>query len=167
MIESAVVWVLHILALPAVGLSSVFVVSFISATLLPLASEPAVFAVIKSNSALLWPAILAATAGNALGGAVDYWMGFGAKKAISEQATQQRGTRWFRGLEGFGPKVLLLSWLPLIGDPLCVLAGWLKWPFWPCFAYMAVGKGVRYIALTWILLWIPDGIWHQIGAWLG
>lgn len=55
------------LALPQFGLSTVFIVSFISATLLPLGSEPAVFGLIKINPAMFWPAILVATAGNTLG----------------------------------------------------------------------------------------------------
>ena len=58
---------LHTLALPSVGLSAVFVVALVSATLLPLGSEPAVFAVVKANPELFWPAILVATAGNTLG----------------------------------------------------------------------------------------------------
>jgi len=35
-----------------------------------------------------------------------------------------------------------------VGDPLCAVAGWLRLPFWPCLAYMAAGKGLRYLALT-------------------
>jgi membrane protein YqaA with SNARE-associated domain len=163
MLEIAVVWLLNVLALPAVGLSSVFVIGFISATLVPMGSEPAVFAVVKSNAALLWPAILAGTAGNTLGGALDYWLGYHAKKAFAAE----RSSRWFGWLLRYGPKTMLLSWLPLIGDPLCVLAGWLKLSFWPSILYMAVGKFLRYVALTWILLRIPDGFWHMIGNWLG
>ena len=68
------------LALPQFGLSTVFVVSFVSATLLPLGSEPAVFGLIKLNSDLFWPAILVATVGNTLGGGVSWWMGLGAHK---------------------------------------------------------------------------------------
>ena len=60
MIESAVLWLLKVLAAPAVGLSSVFIIAFISATLVPLGSEPAVFAVVKANPAMFWPAILVA-----------------------------------------------------------------------------------------------------------
>ena len=65
---------LSYLALPKFGLSTVFVVSFISATLLPLGSEPAVFGLIKLNPDLFWPTIFVATAGNTLGGVVDWWM---------------------------------------------------------------------------------------------
>ena len=70
------------LALPKFGLSTVFTVAFVSATLLPLGSEPAVFGLIKLNPELFWPAILVATAGNALGGAVTWWMGYGAHEAL-------------------------------------------------------------------------------------
>jgi membrane protein YqaA with SNARE-associated domain len=59
------------LSLPEFGLSTVFVISFISATLLPLGSEPAVFGLIKLNPDLFWPTILVATVGNTLGGLVS------------------------------------------------------------------------------------------------
>ena len=76
------------LALPQFGLSTVFVVAFISATLLPLGSEPAVFGLIKINPELFWPA---------------------------------------------------------------------KLPFWPCLAYMAVGKFFRYLVMTSVLLYFMPG----------
>lgn len=162
MIESAVVWGLGVLAIPTVGLWSVFIVSFVSATLLPMGSEPAVFAVIKANGALYWSVIVVATAGNTLGGALDYWMGYSAKQAFS----RERKSRWFHWLEHYGPKTMLLSWLPIIGDPICTLAGWLHLPFWPSVMYMAIGKFLRYIAMTWILMSLPDGFWRQIAHWL-
>ena len=162
MIESAVLWLLHTLAIPSVGLTSVFIISFVSATLLPMGSEPAVFAVIKLNPAMFWPVILVATVGNTLGGVVDYWMGYGAKQAFAKE----RSSRWFGWLERFGPKTMLLGWMPGIGDPICTLAGWLKLPFWPSVFYMAIGKFLRYILMTWLLLNVPDGFWHQVGDWL-
>lgn len=162
MIESAVVWLLNTLAVPTVGLTSVFIISFISATLLPLGSEPAVFAVIKGNPEMFWPVILVATLGNTLGGAVDYLMGYGAKQTFAKQ----RSSNWFRWLERFGAKTMLLAWLPVIGDPICTLAGWLRLPFWPSLAYMAVGKLLRYLVMTWLLLHVPDGFWRSIADWL-
>jgi len=158
MIESAIYWLLKVLALPAVGLSSVFVISLISATLLPLGSEPAVFAVAKANGALFWPAIGVATLGNTLGGVVDYWMGYCAKQLFAKE----RASRWFAWLERFGAKTLLLAWLPVIGDPLCVMAGWLKTPFWPSVFYMAAGKFLRYLTMTSVLLYVPDGFWRRM-----
>jgi len=48
----------------------------------------------------------------------------------------------------------LLSWLPVVGDPLCAVAGWMRLPFWPCVFYMALGKLARYTLLTAGLLWL-------------
>ena len=136
------------LALPQFGLSTVFVVSFISATLLPLGSEPAVFGLIKINPELFWPAIVVATVANTLGGGVSWWMGLGAHKVVDKARGYQTDVRALKWLERFGAKACLLSWLPVVGDPLCAVAGWLKLPFWPCLAYMAVGKFARYVSMT-------------------
>jgi membrane protein YqaA with SNARE-associated domain len=162
MIESTIAWLLHLLAAPEVGLTSVFIISFISATLLPLGSEPAVFAVIKANPALFWSTIFVATAGNTLGGIVDYGLGYRAKQSFAKE----RDSRWFRWLARYGAKTMLLAWLPVVGDPLCTLAGWLKLPFWPSVVYMAIGKFARYLTMTALLLYVPDGVWSTIAHWL-
>ncbi len=139
---------LSLLALPKFGLSSVFVVSFLSATLLPLGSEPVVFGLIELNPHLFWPAIAVATFGNTLGGAVTWWMGLASHKVIERHQHSKHHLRALEWLERLGPKACLLAWLPIVGDPLCAVAGWLKLPFWPCLAYMAVGKGARYLTMT-------------------
>ena len=163
MIESIVLWLLKVLAAPAVGLTSVFLISFVSATLVPLGSEPAVFAVVKANPAMFWPAILVGTLGNTLGGGFDYFLGYRAKVAFA----RERKTRWFHWLERYGAKTMLLSWLPGIGDPLCTLAGWLHLPFWPSIIYMAIGKFARYLTMTAVLLYVPDGFWKRIAEMAG
>lgn len=145
--------ILEALALPEFGLSTVFIVALVSATLLPLGSEPAVFGLVKLEPSLFWPAVLVATAGNTLGGAISWWMGYGAEWAVEHarhKPTEHRVLGW---LERFGPKACLLSWLPVVGDPLCAVAGWLKLPFWPCMLYMAIGKFGRYLVMTAALLW--------------
>ena len=150
---------MQLLALPEYGLSTVFIVSFISATLLPLGSEPAVFGLVKLNPGLFWPAILVATAGNTLGGALDWWMGFGAHKVVDKYKHGSAHSKALIWLEKLGPKACLLAWLPIVGDPLCAVAGWLKLPFWPCLAYMAVGKFLRYFLMTASLVWaFPGGL---------
>ncbi|MBT9458046.1 MAG: DedA family protein [Burkholderiaceae bacterium] len=145
------------LALPRFGLSTIFVVAFIGATLLPMASEPAVFGLVKLNPELFWPAVLVATAGNTLGGAVTWWMGYGAERAYELTTHRSPKARALRWLERFGPKACLVSWLPIVGDPLCAVAGWLRMPFWPCMAYMALGKFLRYSTATAALLWVFPG----------
>jgi len=146
------------LALPRYGLSTVFVVAFLSATLLPMGSEPAVFGLVKLNESLFWPAVLVATLGNTGGGALSWWMGLGAEKAYEvvskRKPTEAKALAW---LQRFGPKACLLSWLPVVGDPLCAVAGWLRMPFWPCVMYMAIGKLARYVTMTAALLWVFPG----------
>jgi membrane protein YqaA with SNARE-associated domain len=147
-----------LLALPKFGLSTVFIVSLISATLLPLGSEPAVFGLVKLDPTLFWPAVGVATVGNTIGGVISWWMGFGAEKAW-EQVTHRAAAenRALALLRRFGPKACLLSWLPVVGDPLCAVAGWLRLPFWPCVLYMAIGKFCRYLVMTTALLWVFPG----------
>ena len=155
------------LALPEHGLSTVFTIAFISATLLPMGSEPAVFGLVKLNSDLFLPAIWVDTAGNTLGGVLSWWMGYGAHHAIDKVRSRKvqhslandsisdrmhwRALQW---LEKLGPKACLLSWLPGVGDPLCAVAGWLKMPLIACTFYMAIGKFLRYLLMTSLLLWV-------------
>lgn len=144
-------WIEHLLtllSLPEYGLTTVFLVSFISATLIPLGSEPVVLGLIHLNPGMFWPVVLVATVGNTLGGAVDWWMGYGAHKAADKYRHSNHHARALDWLEKLGPKACLLAWLPLVGDPLCAVAGWLKLPFWPCLAYMAIGKFARYVTMT-------------------
>lgn len=169
---SVVNWLLEVLALPEIGLPAIFLISLISATLLPLGSEPAVFGFVKLAPDMFWPAVLVATAGNTIGGAISYAMGLGAHRAVErwrashphEQAPGQTGDggstmrgRWHQYAQGWlhrmGPPALLLSWLPAVGDPLCAVAGWLRLSFWPCVVYMAIGKFARYSVMTAGLLW--------------
>ena len=146
------------LALPEFGLTTVFLVAFVSATLLPLGSEPAVFGLVQLNPHLFWPAILVATAGNTLGGMVSWWMGYGAHQAVDRyrhSATQLKALDW---LQRLGPRACVLSFLPVIGDPLCAVAGWLRLPALPCAGWMAAGKFARYLVMTAGLLWVwPEG----------
>lgn len=169
---SAIHWLLGVLALPEIGLPAIFMISLISATLLPLGSEPAVFGFIKLAPDMFWAAILVATAGNTIGGAISYAMGLGAHRAVEhwrqthphepsrdehDGMSKSMRSRWHqhaqRWLHRMGPPALLLSWLPGVGDPLCAVAGWLRLAFWPCVFYMALGKFARYLVMTASLLW--------------
>ena len=147
------------LALPEYGLSTLFMVATLSATLLPMGSEPVLFGLVKLNPELFWPAIAVATAGNTLGGAISWWMGWGAEKAYEKITHHSAEHRALAILRRFGAKACLLAWLPVVGDPLCAVAGWLRLPFWPCVAYMAVGKLLRYVTMTAALLWVFPGQW--------
>lgn len=169
-LDSSIQWLLATLALPKVGLPAIFIVSLISATLLPLGSEPAVFGYVKLAPDMFWLAVAVATLGNTVGGAITYFIGEGAEKAYEHwrrkhghppgDAAQQAalaGGRWHRLISRWshrlGPSILLFSWLPVVGDPLCAVAGWLRLPFWRCVLYMAAGKFLRYAFVTAGLLW--------------
>lgn len=143
---------LALIALPRYGLSTLFIVSFVSATLLPLGSEPALFGLLKLNPELFWPAVVVATAGNTLGGMLDWWLGYGAHQVVDRWGHSRTHVKAIEWLERLGPKACVLSFLPLVGDPLCAVAGWLRLPFWRCAGWMLVGKFTRYVVMTWVLL---------------
>src|SRR5215203_7569296 len=90
---------LALLALPEFGLSTLFIASFISATLLPVGSEPALFGLLKLNEDLFWSAIFVATAGNTLGGMLDWWMGYGAHRVVDKYGHSRSHVKAIEWLE--------------------------------------------------------------------
>jgi len=149
---------LAFLALPEFGLTTLFLVALLSATLLPMGSEPALFGLIQLNPDMFWPAIAVATVGNTLGGVIGWWMGLGAHSALDRARHSRTHLKALDWLERLGPKACFFAFLPVIGDPLCVAAGWLKLPLWPCTLYSATGKFLRYLAMTVALLYVwPAG----------
>ena len=145
---------LLLLALPRFGLTTLFVVSFISATLVPLGSEPAIYGLLRLNPELFWSAIFVATIGNTLGGMADWWIGYGAHEVADKYSHSRSHLKALDVLQKLGPRACLLAWLPVVGDPLCAVAGWLRMPFWPCSLYMLIGKFLRYLVYTPLLLWV-------------
>ena len=101
--------------------------------------------------------VLVATVGNTIGGAISWATGYGAERAYEGLAHKKPpgpASRRAQALvDRFGPAACLLSWLPVVGDPLCAVAGWLQLPFWPCVGYMAAGKAARYLTMTSVMLW--------------
>lgn len=109
--------------------------------MLPGGSEAVLFGVLRLNPGLLWPALALATLGNTLGGMTSYLLG----RILPEQKTT-RGLDWVRR---HGSPALLLAWAPLIGDALCVAAGWLRLNAAHAVLFMAAGKLARYLAVAW------------------
>src|SRR3954467_14786527 len=106
--------VLALLALPQFGLSTLFVAAFISATLLPLGSEPALFGLLKLNPDLFWSAIAVANVGNTLGGMLEWWMGDEAHHVVDKYGKSRSHMKALAFLEKLGPKACLLAWLPIV-----------------------------------------------------
>lgn len=137
---------------------SLFVVALVSATLLPGGSEVwlARLWCLGEPVLMLW---LVATGGNTLGSLVNVWLGRYARRFQERRwfpASRQglaRAERWYHR---FGEWSLLLSWAPVIGDPLTVLAGVFRLPWWRAMVLIALAKGVRYgvvlyLANAWLL----------------
>ena len=130
------------------ALISLFSSSFLSATLLPGNSEILLVGLLTAGSASPLLLVLAASFGNTLGGITNIIIG-----RLLPKLKPQRGLDTALGwLNRFGPAALLLSWLPVVGDVLCVLAGWLRMPWGPVVFFLLVGKTVRYVVLTAITL---------------
>ena len=118
------------------SLWALFASSFLAATLLPGGSEAVLYAVLKLQPGEPYAALAVATLGNTLGGMSSYLIG----RAIP-QGTPLKG---LAAVRQYGSPALLLSWVPLIGDPLCVAAGWLRLHAGLCLLFMAAGKFARY-----------------------
>lgn len=122
--------------------------SFLAATLVPLGSEPAL-AVLAARAYPFWPLVLVATAGNYLGACTTYWI---AKKAAALAGARREGgatPRAVRLVAERGAPILLLSWVPLVGDALVAAAGAAGTPFLAFSLWTAAGKFLRYAAVAW------------------
>jgi membrane protein YqaA with SNARE-associated domain len=84
-------------------------------------------------------------------------MGLASHKVVDRYQHSKHHLKALDWLQRIGPKACLLSWLPVIGDPVCAVAGWLKLPFWPCVIYMAIGKFGRYLVMTTALVGLFRG----------
>ncbi len=126
----------------SLSLWGLFVSSFLAATLLPGGSEAVLYAVLTAYPDSYWTAVFVATLGNTLGGMSSYLLG----RVLPGHPTG-KGIDLVRR---YGATALLLSWVPLIGDALCVAAGWLRLAPTPAAVFIAVGKAARYFAVAWL-----------------
>jgi membrane protein YqaA with SNARE-associated domain len=125
---------------PEAGLLALFLSSFLSATLLPGGSELVLAGLVTLHPERLAPALALATIGNTLGGMSTY--------LLARLLPQRADTSRHAWVGRRGPAILLLSWAPLVGDALCAGAGWLRLPWRSCLLWMALGKGLRYVAIA-------------------
>lgn len=125
------------------GLFGLFISAFLSATLLPGGSEAVLFALIKFHPEQTAAAFALATVGNTAGGMVTYWMA----RVLPEPKDSTQAHKRLELARHWGAPVLILAWAPIIGDALCVAAGWLRLPWLPSTLWMALGKAARYGAI--------------------
>ncbi len=128
--------------------------AFLAATILPFASEAALAAQIKAGFGSTGWLVFAASAGNVGGSVFNWWIGQALRRF--------EGRRWFPfkpadvakatdRFNAYGVWILLLAWLPIIGDPLTLVAGVLRVPLWIFVPLVAIGKCARYIVVAWLV----------------
>ena len=130
---------------------TLFIVSFLSATLLPLGSEALLLYDIRQNH-MLWLLWIVASLGNTLGSMFNYWLGLKGEVYLEDKGflskEKMRKSRSF--FARYGGWTLLLSWVPIIGDPLTFMAGVFRYNF-KCFALIVfVAKSLRYAAVIFL-----------------
>ncbi|MCC2003652.1 YqaA family protein [Enterobacter bugandensis] len=132
----------------ALSLASLFASSFLSATLLPGNSEVVLVAMLLSGVSQSWLLVLIATMGNSLGGLTNVILGrfFPLRE---KSRWQEKAVGW---LKRYGAATLLLSWMPVIGDLLCLLAGWMRISWGPVLFFLCLGKALRYVLVAWATL---------------
>ncbi|KNC89194.1 YqaA family protein [Trabulsiella odontotermitis] len=128
----------------SLSLLSLFASSFLSATLLPGNSEVVLVALLLSGTSKPWLLVLIATIGNSAGGATNVILGrlFPLRKS---SRWQEKAAGW---LKRYGAVALLLSWMPVMGDLLCLLAGWMRIPWRPVLFFLCLGKALRYVVVA-------------------
>ncbi|MCP1445754.1 membrane protein YqaA with SNARE-associated domain [Pseudomonas sp. GGS8] len=128
-----------------------FLAAFGAASLLPLQSEAVLVGLLLSDPYWLWSLLAVATLGNVLGSLLNWWLGRGIERfrerrwfPVSPHHLQQAQKHYQR----YGHWSLLLSWVPIIGDPLTLVAGVLREPLGRFLMIVTLAKGARYSVLA-------------------
>ncbi len=132
-----------------------FAVAFAAATILPMQSEAAFAGLLLTESFPASLLLLAASAGNILGSVVNWLIGRGIERFRTRKwfpvgpERLEQAIKWYHR---HGRWSLLLSWLPIVGDPLTVVAGMLREPMWSFVILVGVAKIARYLAVAAVTL---------------
>ena len=127
------------------ALGGLLVSAFVSSTILPGTSEIALAAIVVDDASRVMPAIAVATVGNTLGGLTSYAIG----RFLPRSTASGRALAFARR---YGAAALILSWVPVIGDALCIASGWLRHDVRAAVAFMALGKLARYVVVAYAAL---------------
>jgi len=135
--------------------ASLFLAAFLAATILPAQSELGLAGLLVSNSYNKMALIAVASIGNTLGAAINWGLGRGIGHFKNNKwfpASPQKldmVSEWYRK---YGRWSLLLSWVPVVGDPITVAAGLLREPFFSFLILVGIAKTVRYLIVALITL---------------
>lgn len=139
---------------PENGLWALFTLSFLASTVVPLGSEWLLVLMVASGTDPV-AAVSVATAGNTAGAVTTYGIGLTGGKWLTRRVLRMDEssiTRTKERYRKYGSWSLLLSWLPIVGDPLCLVGGILKVQWWRFLSLVTVGKLARYWAVAWIVI---------------
>jgi membrane protein YqaA with SNARE-associated domain len=131
--------------------AGLFFTALAAATILPMQSEAALVALLLSDSYPTWALVTIASAGNVGGSVINWLLGRGIlrfqdrKWFPAKAKSLERAQRWYRR---YGKWSLLLSWAPIVGDPLTVVAGVLREPFAVFLLLVTIAKVGRYLVLA-------------------
>jgi membrane protein YqaA with SNARE-associated domain len=132
-----------------------FLTAFVAATILPMQSEAALVGLLLADIHPVWALVSVASIGNVAGSVVNWLLGRGIERFRERRwfpvgpAALDRAQRWYHR---HGKWSLLLSWMPIVGDPLTVVAGVAREPFAVFLALVTVAKVGRYLVLTAVTL---------------
>jgi membrane protein YqaA with SNARE-associated domain len=126
---------------PEAGLAGLTLASFLAATLIPFSSEAVLFGYLKLHPEHAAAAVALATLGNTAGGMTTYWIG----RWLPQKLPDSRALAW---LHRYGTPATFFAWLPLVGDALCVAAGWLRLNWLAAMTFMAAGRLLRYLLVA-------------------
>lgn len=128
-----------------ISLWILFSSSFLASTLLPGGSEALFLYTLSEAVHPAWLIVAVATVGNTLGSLTNWLIGWlvARKRPLVRESDKKALAR----VERYGSPVLLLAWLPVVGDPLCLAAGWAGVPLVRATFFITVGKLGRYLAL--------------------
>lgn len=133
-------------------LFSLFTISFLASTILPGGSEVYYSYLVINGEYSFFLLVLIATLGNTLGGFSNWLIGYAFNHYFCQDTQfEKKHLQAKKLIQKRGAPVLLLSWLPIIGDPLCLAAGLFKVPWLKSLLYIGIGKFFRYLILG--LLW--------------
>ena len=138
---------LHEISTTRMDLAFLFVSAFAASTILPMSSEVVLGALAVAGTTDVWLLLAVATAGNTLGAVANWALGryaatWRTRLTSLDEDNFERACRWFNR---WGIWCLLFSWLPVIGDPLTLVAGVLQTAFIPFVLLVLVGKAARYL----------------------
>jgi membrane protein YqaA with SNARE-associated domain len=138
-----------------IALVGLFVTCLAAGAIVPIPSEAAFVALMLTGDFSVWTLVAVATTGNVAGSTINWFIGLGAARFEGKPwfpasaAALERGRRWYHR---YGRWSLLLSWLPLLGDPLTIVAGVMREPIWSFLIIVSIAKFSRYAMLAGVTL---------------